>query len=144
MKHGYNEGLAEAIGELWSEEALGPLLTPGAGAVVPVPLHWRRRWARGYNQAAALARALAPRLRIPCQDHWLRRVRPTGFQAGGQQARRANVKDSFRAKADPQLRGLTVLLVDDVLTTGSTASTAARALRSAGAARVIVAVLARA
>jgi ComF family protein len=142
MKHGYNEGLAEAIGELWAQEALGPLLTVGAGAVVPVPLHWRRRWSRGYNQAAALARALASRLRLSFDDRWLRRVRPTGFQAGGKDARRANVKDAFLAKADPRLRGSTVLLVDDVLTTGSTASTAARALRTAGASRVVVAVLA--
>jgi ComF family protein len=142
MKHGYNEGLAEAVGELWAQEALGPLIAIGAGAVVPVPLHWRRRWGRGYNQAAALARGLASGLRLSCEESWLRRARATGFQAGGREARRINVRDAFRAKADPRLRGQTVLLVDDVLTTGSTASTAARALRTAGAARVVVAVLA--
>jgi ComF family protein len=142
MKHGYNEGLAEAIGELWTTEAMGPLRAVGAGAVVPIPLHWRRRWTRGYNQAAALARALASGLRLPCHERWLRRVKATPFQSGGRDARRANVRGAFQAATDPRLRGLTVLLVDDVLTTGSTASVAARALRAAGAARVVVAVLA--
>ncbi len=142
MKHGYHEGLADAVGELWAAEALGPLKVVGAGAVVPVPLHWRRRWARGYNQAAALGRALASGLQIPFADRVLRRVRATPFQTGGRDARKENVRGAFGAKADPRVRGKTVLLVDDVLTTGSTASVAARALRSAGAARVVVAVMA--
>jgi ComF family protein len=142
MKSRHNEGLAEAIGELWAARSLGPLKAVGAGAVVPVPLHWRRRWTRGYNQAAALARGLASGLQIPLCERWLRRVRVTPFQAGGRDARRDNVRGAFRAASDSRLRGQTVLLVDDVLTTGSTASVAARALRSAGAARVVVAVLA--
>jgi ComF family protein len=143
MKHGYHEGLADAVGELWAAHALGPLQAVGAGAVVPVPLHWRRRWARGYNQAAALARALASGLRLPFADRVLRRVRATPFQTDvAPSARPANVRGAFRAKADPRLRGQTVLLVDDVLTTGGTASAAARVLRTAGAARVVVAVMA--
>jgi ComF family protein len=142
MKHGYHEGLADAVGELWAADALGPLKAVGAGAVVPIPLHWRRRWTRGYNQAAALARALASGLQIPLADRVLRRVRATPFQSGGRDARRDNVRGAFRAKADARLRGQTVLLVDDVLTTGGTSSAAARVLRTAGAARVVVAVMA--
>jgi ComF family protein len=142
MKHGHHEGLADAVGELWSAGAIDPLKAVGAGAVVPVPLYWRRRWLRGYNQAAALAAALASGLQIPLADRWLRRVRATPIQSGGRDARRTNVRGAFRAKAEPRFKGQTVLLVDDVLTTGSTASTAARALRDAGAARVVVAVLA--
>jgi ComF family protein len=142
MKSGQNEGLAEAVGELWAAEAIGPLKAIGAGAVVPVPLHWRRRWSRGYNQAAALARRLASGLQISLYERWLRRVRSTPFQTGGREARRGNVRGAFRAANDPRLRGQTILLVDDVLTTGSTASVAARALRDAGATRVVVAVLA--
>ncbi|HEY1379211.1 MAG TPA: phosphoribosyltransferase family protein [Gemmataceae bacterium] len=143
MKHGQHEGLAEAAGELWAEHALGQLKAVGAGAVVPIPLHWRRRWRRGYNQAAALARAVASTLQVPCRERWLRRVRATLLQtAVALSARRDNVRGAFRAPADPRLRGLTVLLVDDVLTTGGTANEAARTLRAAGAARVVVAVLA--
>jgi ComF family protein len=143
MKHSVHEGLAEAVGELWAADALGPLKAVGAGAVVPIPLHWRRRWRRGYNQATALARALASGLQIPCRERWLRRVRATPFQTDvAPSARRANVRGAFRAAGDPNFKGQTVLLVDDVLTTGGTASEAARTLRTAGAARVVVAVLA--
>jgi ComF family protein len=142
MKHGYHEGLADAVGELWSSEALAPFKAVGASAVVPVPLHWRRRWSRGYNQAASLARALASGLQIPFVGRVLCRVRTTPFQTGGRDARHQKVRDAFRAKPDPRLRGRIVLLVDDVFTTGSTASVAARALRTAGASRVVVAVVA--
>jgi ComF family protein len=143
MKHGHFEGLAEAVGELWATHAGDRLRAIGAGVVVPVPLHWRRRWRRGYNQSAVLARALASGLQIPCYEHWLRRVRATPFQTGvTPSARRDNVRGAFRAIAHAKLRAATVLLVDDVLTTGSTASEASRALRSAGASRVVVAVLA--
>jgi ComF family protein len=143
MKHGQHEGLAEAVGELWAAHAAGRLAALNADLAVPVPLHWRRRWRRGYNQAEALAAALASALHIPCRPRWLRRVRPTPVQTAlTPAARRANVRGAFRAAADPRLKGRTALLVDDVLTTGSTAGEAARALRMAGASCVVVAVLA--
>jgi ComF family protein len=142
MKHGHHEGLAESLGELWAADALKPLQAVGAHAIVPIPLHWRRRWSRGYNQSAALAAALASSLQVPLIGGRLRRVRATPIQTGGALARRENVRGAFRAKADPRWRGKTILLVDDVLTTGSTASTVARELRTAGAGRVVVAVLA--
>jgi ComF family protein len=144
MKHSTGEALAELVGELWASCAEARLREMGAQLVVPIPLHWRRRWRRGYNQSAALARALAAQLGLPCRPSCLRRVRHTPQQASQSvAARRENVRGAFQARgrlAD----GPTVLLVDDVLTTGSTAAEAARALRDAGAKRVVVAVLARA
>jgi ComF family protein len=145
MKQLAGEGLAEAMGDLWAER-----LAPGLGEVrpdliVPVPLHWWRRLSRGYNQSGALARRLAVHLRLPCRPSWLRRTRNTPRQAAqSATVRRQNLQGAFHAPPRPGLAGKTVLLVDDVLTTGCTASEAARALRQAGAARVIVAVLARA
>src|SRR5204863_283090 len=77
MKHGRYEALSECVGELWAEHAAIRLNAVNAVAVVPIPLHWRRRWRRGYNQAEMLARALASRLHIACDTRWLRRVLPT-------------------------------------------------------------------
>jgi ComF family protein len=143
MKHGRYEALSESVGELWAQHTADRLKGVGAVTVVPIPLHWRRRWQRGYNQAEVLARALASRLHLTCDTRWLRRVRPTPKQTDvAPSARRGNVRGAFRAAHSSKWRGATVLLVDDVLTTGSTASDAARALREAGAARVSVAVLA--
>jgi ComF family protein len=143
MKHGRYESLSESVGELWAAHAADRLRAVGAAVVVPVPLHWRRHWRRGYNPAEALARSLASGLQVPCAVRWLRRVRPTPKQTGlSVSARRANVRGAFRADPSARWRGAAVLLVDDVLTTGSTASESARALRAAGAARVAVAVLA--
>jgi ComF family protein len=144
FKHLAGEGLAEAVGSLWAEHAAARLRELSAVAVVPVPLHFWRRWQRGYNQSEALASALAARLRIPCRPSWLRRIRATPPQTQQTAAdRRANLKNAFQARALNGHQGQTIMLVDDVMTTGSTASDAARALREGGAGRVVVAVLAR-
>jgi ComF family protein len=143
LKHPAGEGLAELIGKLWAEQAAPRLRELKPDAILPVPLHWLKHWRRGYNQSQALARALAEHLRVPCQSRWLRRVRPTPPQT--QQtpgARLDNVRGAFRARRGLAVEGKTVLLVDDVLTTGSTASEAARALRVGRPARIVVAVLA--
>ena len=113
--------------------------------VVPLPRHWWRRLERGYNQSTALARGLTDRLGLPSPVSCLRRIRHTATQTRlSATARHANVRGAFRAALPHHLQGKAVLLVDDVMTTGSTASEAARALRDAGAGSVIVAVLARA
>jgi ComF family protein len=145
LKHFHGEGLAENLAFLWAEHAADRLHGLGVRAVVPVPLHWRRRLTRGYNQSEALARSLAARLGLPCQTRWLRRVRPTPRQTALTRAqRRENVRGAFQPRAGTGLKGQAVLLVDDVMTTGSTCDEAARALRAAGAARVWVDVLAHA
>lgn len=112
--------------------------------IAPVPLHWRRRWQRGFNQAELLARRLGERLGIPARGV-LRRRRPTRSQSGlSNAARRANVAGAFELKARTGVRGLRVLLVDDVLTTGASAGACARALKQAGARHVAVLSVARA
>ena len=145
MKSAGGEGLAELMGRVFWEAACDRLGTMGVDVVVPVPLHWWRRWGRGFNQSAAVARELASGLNVPCVSGFLRRVRYTPQQVQPTaSARRENVRGAFRAKSRASLAARTVLLVDDVMTTGSTLGEAARVLQEqAGAARVVGAVLAR-
>jgi len=122
---------------------LAPLvaaLPPTVDALVPVPLHPRRLRAREFNQASLLARAARGRLPV---GEWLDRTRDTPPQAAlDAAARRKNVRGAFAARR--RLDGAHLVLVDDVMTTGATASACARALAAAGATRVDVLTLARA
>ena len=113
-------------------------------AVTPVPLHWRKQWQRGFNQSDLLAQAIARRRGIPVVRA-LARTRFTKTQAGlSNSERRRNVAAAFRGRrAAKTLAGKRVLLIDDVMTTGSTAAACARALKQAGAARVVLATVAR-
>ena len=112
--------------------------------IVPIPLHWRRRWHRGFNQAELLAREIAKRWNVPVRSI-ARRTRATSPQAGLTHAkRRANVSGAFAVKSGTRLDGMRVLLVDDVLTTGASAAACARALKRAGARHVALLTLARA
>ncbi len=109
--------------------------------IVPMPLHWRKRWERGFNQAELLAKQVAQRWGAPVSNV-ARRKKNTTAQAGLTNAkRRANVEGAFEIRG--RLDGKHVLLVDDVMTTGATASACARALKRAGAARVTLLTLAR-
>jgi ComF family protein len=145
MKHRANEGLAELVGEWWATAAKPRFDAAAVDCVVPVPLHWLRRWQRGYNQSGSLAVGLAARLQLPLQTWWLKRIRNTPSQkALSATARRENVRGAFRVRPTAAVKGRSVLLVDDVMTTGATVNEAARALRAAGARRVVVAAVARA
>jgi ComF family protein len=146
MKHSGEEGLAEVLGRLWAGHAHQRLAALGADLVVPVPLHWWRHWRRGYNQSDTLAHSLAAALNLPCWPRCLRRVRPTAQQTRqpSPAARRANVHNALRLRPGYLVRDRSVLIVDDVMTTGATVNEAARPLREAGASRVMIAVLARA
>jgi ComF family protein len=144
MKSSEGEALAEMLGRVFREVAGSRVCALGVDVVVPVPLHWRRHWARGYNQAAAIAREFATGLGVRFEPRLLRRVRHTPQQLQpSAAARRENVRGAFRVKRGASPGGKRILLVDDVMTTGSTAAEAARTLRAAGAERVVVAILAR-
>ena len=111
--------------------------------IVPMPMHWLRRWRRGFNQAELLAREIGRRTGLPIENP-IRRRRATNPQANlsGSQ-RRANVAGAFRMKRRASIRGRRVLLVDDVFTTGASASACAATLKRAGAQYVAVFALAR-
>lgn len=143
IKHASHEGLADRLAERWAEQHRAQFLAMRPDAILPVPLHWRKRLWRGYNQSQALARGLAERLGLPCRTRWLTRVKGTREQKTMTSLveRLENVRDAFRARVP--LSGLRLVLIDDVMTTGATASEAARALKKAGAIWVGVAVLAR-
>ncbi len=160
--------MAEAMGEGPARASLGT--TAGgldAALVVPVPLHWRRRLTRGFNQAERIARPLAARLGLPFAQ-LLRRRRATRSQArlgraerlanpagafavrrsarrllSGLPGRSVGVEQGDRERRPGGLDGAHVLLVDDVATTGATLDAAARTLRIAGARRVTAIVAAR-
>jgi len=109
-------------------------------AVVPVPLFWRRRLQRGFNQAELLARGISKRTGIPMVKA-LRRLRATSVQAGlSNHLRRQNVSRAFAARG---VEGKRILLIDDVMTTGATATACAIALKQAGAKRVSLLTVAR-
>jgi ComF family protein len=132
------------LGRTFAEERGASLKGRDIHVVVAVPLHWKRRWLRGFNQAEHVARQVAASLDVPL-IRALRRIKPAPQHAQpSATARQENIRGAFAASPRASLSGKTVLLVDDVMTTGATAAEASRILRLAGAARVIVAVLARA
>jgi ComF family protein len=115
----------------------------GFDLVIAMPMHWRKRWERGFNQAELLAKPVARRCRLKLSNT-LRRKRYTKAQAGLTQAqRRDNLKDSFCVRSAHQIAGKRILLIDDVFTTGATLRSAAETLKAAGATHVTALTLAR-
>ena len=139
-KYGRVSPLAEPLGKLLVR-ALPR--TEAFDAIVPMPLHWTRRWKRGFNQSELLARVVSKRTGVPVENA-LRRRKPTPSQAGLTSAeRRTNVSGAFEVRKRDLVRGRSVLLIDDVLTTGATAAACSRVLKRGGAVRVTVLTLAR-
>jgi competence protein ComFC len=112
--------------------------------VVPVPLYHTRRRSRGFNQSDLLARTLGRRLGIPCRPDAVRRIQPTSTQTNlTAKERLSNVMDAFYSREEKWLAGRSVLLVDDVMTTGATVNACAKALKQGGAGDVFVLTAAR-
>ena len=144
LKYGDRLDLAPTMGR-WMARAGRELLAETDG-IVPVPLHWRRLWARRCNQSALLAKTISAEAGVPVADTVLRRVKATAQQVGlSKTARAENVQGAFQVPRErrPEVVGRRLLLVDDVLTSGATVDACARALLRAGAASVEVLVFAR-
>jgi ComF family protein len=140
--HLYKYGRVQSLAA-WFIPLLANALPLGSSfdLVVPVPLHWRRRWQRGFNQAAQLAKGIAKHRGFQYSS-LLSRRRWTGSQTAlSHHARRGNVAGAFRLRGD--VKGLRILLIDDVMTTGATAGACALILKRAGAKSVTLLTLAR-
>jgi len=142
LKYNHQSVLALPIASLLSRYLVK--LSVPADVLIPVPLYPRRERVRGYNQSALLARELGRITGLPVEEKALTRERNTPSQAesAGAEARKLNVKGAFRYRGEG-LQGQTVLLVDDVATTGATIDACARVLRDSGAASVWAVTFAR-
>jgi ComF family protein len=142
FKYDGKRQLAGPLGKLMADKLVGEGL-PLLHAVVSVPLFPGKEAARGYNQAALLADAAAPYLRLPVIRHNLVRIRDTPSQTWqSRAARQANIRGAFAVRQPEEVGGKRLLLVDDIYTTGSTMSECARMLLTAGAEAVEAIVLA--
>jgi len=133
LKYGRKVAIARTMARY-----MAPLVGEGDDRLlVPVPLHRTRLWGRGFNQSALVASELSLRLGIAADHSVLARTRRTPALKGmSPLQRRKTVAGAFRVRDKRSVAGKTVILVDDVLTTGSTADACARTLKRAGAARV--------
>ena len=145
FKYNYQTHLRRPLALLTASRLASFISGHQAELLVPVPLHARRLRRRGFNQAVLLGEVLAKEWGVPLKRRAMQRIRWTEPQINLSAAeRRDNVKGAF-AVADPaQVAGRNVVLVDDVLTTGSTVQECARVLKKAGAGHVLVVTAARA
>lgn len=139
IKYHGKEELGVWLGRITAEEFASDGFFDGIDLIVPVPITWRRRWKRGYNQSHAIARGVSEETGIPVNAKALRRTRFSGSQTLlSASERMGNVADSFCLRQVKGIEGKHILLVDDIVTTGATASECGKLLETAGAEKVSV------
>ncbi len=143
LKYGGRAYLAGPVGDRMAETFAGTVEFREAAGLVPVPLHFWRERRRGYNQAVLLAERLSERTGRPLLNVLYRRRATPSQTALDREERFRNVADAFQTRRGADVRGKTLLLVDDVCTTGATLEACARALKAAGARRVYALTAAR-
>lgn len=149
-KFARHAALADAMGRRLGQRILSDRITEMPDLVTPIPSHWTRRMTRGGNGVASLAATVASVIDRPCRDLLManRRIQKQAWLSDA--GRRANVHGAFSVKKSyasprpPRIANQHILVIDDVLTTGATANEIATTLKSAGAQRVTLAVVARA
>lgn len=139
-KHHGDLNLEPLLISIWKQE-LEKIRPPDKASLVPIPIHWRRHWQRGFNQSLRLAGSLSNLLQIPLLPA-LAQPQASPMQQGLSAPKRQQLKERFIVTCD--VRHQTLILIDDVMTTGSTVRDAAHVLLGAGASYVEVWTLCRA
>jgi ComF family protein len=143
FKYGKRRYLGSFLGGLLADSLRSKAAELSFDAIVPVPLHWWRYCSRGFNQATDLARPLSRQLHVPILKKNLRRIRHTPPQVSlSPKERKSNIRNAFKVSRPAKVRGKRLLLIDDIITTGSTLNECARVLKAAGAAGVTILTLA--
>ena len=144
MKFPGSEPLSRVMADLLWEFEAPSLQAAGIDLVVPVPRHWIQQWRGGRDAQKVLAEVWGGRLNVPVETSILRKVRWTARQASLlPHAKRTNLRGAFAVPHGIDLSGATILLADDIMTSGATANEASKALKKAGARQVLAAVIGR-
>lgn len=143
-KHATEEAVSLSLGELIWRQTAERLQAIQPDVVTTIPMHWRRRLVRQTNSPELIGEVIAARLVCRFAPRLLRRVRATRQQTTLARSQRLpNVRRAMKLRRGNRIKGTTIVLIDDILTTGATCSDAARSLKRAGAARVVVVVAAK-
>ena len=139
LKYHGKEELGEWLGRTAAEEFDDHGFFEGIDIIAPVPITWKRRWKRGYNQSVAIARGVSEVTGLPVREKVLKRTHFSHSQTQlSVSERMENVEDAFRIRQHGGIEGKHILLIDDIVTTGATASACATELQKAGAGKVSV------
>lgn len=141
FKYAGKTSLFRPLGDLFKEHNI---LNLEYDAIIPVPLHISRLRERGFNQSQMIAARLEKKLKKKIAPFIVKRTRPTSPQAGmNREERIKNIRGAFKIRKGVNVKGMRLLLIDDVFTTGATTSECSKVLKSAGADVVNVLTLAR-